>query len=304
MLSFIGKRLGQGLISVLGITILVFVLSRLTGNPLDLLLPMDADEATRAALANDLGLDRPLWQQFLSFGWDLLRGDLGDSLRYRAPVWELFMETFPMTLSLVIPAFVLAIVTGVPLGVWAATARSKLAKSAISVFGLVGLAIPTFCLGILLILIFSVWLGWLPSSRSGSFAHYVLPTITMAMFMVASLMRIVRSSMMDSLGTDYVKLARIKGLSDGPIIWKHALRNSLTTAVSFLGVFIGVLIMGSVIVETVFAWPGSGRLMYTSILARDYPVVQALVFLNCALIIVIGIAVDLFQALLDPRIRQ
>lgn len=303
MITFFGKRIGQGAISVLGITALIFLLSRATGNPLDLLLPLDASEETRQAVAADLGLDRSLLEQFTTFMGALIQGDLGMSLRYRAPVWDLFAETFPMTLALVGPAFVLAAVIGIPLGVWAATSPSKLLRSAISVFGLVGLAIPTFCLGILLILVFSVWLGWLPASRSGTIWHHIMPTLTLALFLIASLMRIVRSSMIDAMGADYVKLARIKGMSNRYIIWRHALRNSLTTAVSFLGVFIGVLIMGSVVVETVFAWPGSGRLMYTSIIARDYPVIQALVFLNCSFIILIGIAVDLLQAALDPRVR-
>lgn len=303
MITFFGKRIGQGAISVLGITALIFLLSRATGNPLDLLLPLDASEETRQAVAADLGLDRSLLEQFTTFIGALVQGDLGMSLRYRAPVWDLFVETFPMTLALVGPAFVLAAVIGIPLGVWAATSPSKLLRSAISVFGLVGLAIPTFCLGILLILIFSVWLGWLPASRTGTIWHHIMPTLTLSLFLIASLMRIVRSSMTDAMGADYVKLARIKGMSNRRIIWKHALRNSMTTAVSFLGVFIGVLIMGSVVVETVFAWPGSGRLMYTSIIARDYPVIQALVFLNCSFIILIGIAVDLLQAALDPRVR-
>lgn len=303
MITFFGKRIGQGAISVLGITALIFLLSRATGNPLDLLLPLDASEETRQAVAVDLGLDRSLLEQFTTFIGALVQGDLGMSLRYRAPVWDLFVETFPMTLALVGPAFVLAAVIGIPLGVWAATSPSKLLRSAISVFGLVGLAIPTFCLGILLILIFSVWLGWLPASRTGTIWHHIMPTLTLSLFLIASLMRIVRSSMTDAMGADYVKLARIKGMSNRRIIWKHALRNSMTTAVSFLGVFIGVLIMGSVVVETVFAWPGSGRLMYTSIIARDYPVIQALVFLNCSFIILIGIAVDLLQAALDPRVR-
>lgn len=302
--SFVLRRLGQGLFSVFGVTILIFLLVRATGNPLDAMLPIDASAEVREHMARDLGLDRSLATQFGIFVNGLLHGDLGMSIRYRVPVWDLFLQSFPMTLGLVIPAFVLSILVGIPLGVIAATTRRRAVRMTLSSFGLVGLAIPTFWLGLLLIMIFSLYLRWLPASRAGGVEHYILPVVTLAAFKIAALMRLVRSSMLDVLDTEFIKLARVKGLSERRVIWKHALRNSLTSAAAFMGVFIGVLIMGSVVVETVFAWPGSGRLIYTSIIARDYPVVQGLILVSSFLIIVLSIAMDILQAAMDPRIRR
>ena len=303
MLSYVARRLGQGMFSVIGVTVLIFVLVRVTGNPMDAMLPIDADEETRRLMAQNLGLDKSYLEQFGIFVWGLVHGDLGQSIRYSVPVWRLFTDSFPMTLGIVIPAFLLSLIVGIPLGVIAATSRADV-RALLSILGLVGLAIPTFWLGILLIQIFSLKLGWLPAGRTGSVQHYILPVITLAAFKLAALMRLVRSSMLDVLSADYIKLARIKGLSEGIVVWKHALRNSLTSAASFMGVIIGVMIMGSVVVETVFAWPGSGRLIYTSILARDYPVVQGLVLIASLFIIFLSIIMDILQALLDPRIRR
>jgi peptide/nickel transport system permease protein len=303
MVSFVARRLGQGMCSVIGVTVLIFILVRVTGNPMDAMLPIEADEETKRLMARQLGLDRSWPEQFWIFAWNLLHGDLGQSIRFDVPVWRLFAETFRMTLGLVVPAFFLSIIVGIPLGVIAATSRVGV-RTVLSSCALVGLAVPTFWLGILLIQIFSLKLGWLPAGRTGTAAHYVLPVITLAAFKVAALMRLVRSNMLDVLDTEFIKLARIKGVSEGVVIWKHALRNSLTSAASFMGVIIGVMIMGSVVVETVFAWPGTGRLIYTSILARDYPVVQGLVLITSLFIICLSMAMDIVHALLDPRIRR
>ncbi|WP_417725140.1 ABC transporter permease [Salipiger sp.] len=304
MLIYILRRIGQGSFSVIGVTILIFVLARTTGNPLDVILPIDATDEMRERLSEQLGLNETLLTQFRIFVTDLLHGDLGNSIRYRVPVWDLFLETFPKTLSLVLPAFLVSIAAGIPLGVIAGTTRRRSTRLMLSGFGLVGLSIPTFWLGILLILIFSLKLHWLPSSQAGGIDHYILPVITLAAFQSAGLMRLVRSSILDVLDMEYIKLARIIGVSETVVIWKHALLNSLTSAASFMGVFIGVLIMGSVVVETVFAWPGSGRLIYNSILSRDFPVVQGLVMVSSIFIITISLLVDILQAYLDPRIRR
>lgn len=303
MYSYLIRRVGQGLISVIGVTILIFILVRLTGSPLDAMLPIDADAETRARLAERLGLDRPVYEQFLIFVRDLMQGNLGDSIRYRVPVSQLFAETFPMTAGLVFPALVLSAVVGIPLGVIAATTRSRYLRGFLSSFGLAGLAMPTFWLAILLIMIFAIWLRWLPSARAGGIEHYILPVLTMSAFQIAALMRLVRSSVLNILDSEYIKLARIKGLSEARVIWKHALLNSLTAAASYLGLFFAALLTGSIVVETVFAWPGSGRLIYTSISSRDYPVIQGVVFISSLFIIFVNLAVDLLQAYLDPRVR-
>jgi peptide/nickel transport system permease protein len=213
MYSYIVRRIGQGLISVVGVTLLIFILVRLTGSPLDAMLPIDADEETRARLAEKLGLDRPLYEQFLLFVNDLVRADLGESIRYGVPVTELFVETFPMTVSLVFPAFVVSMIVGIPLGVIAATTSSRQLRTFLSSFGLVGLAMPTFWLAILLIMVFSIWLRWLPSARAGGISHYVMPVLTMSAFQIAALMRLVRSAVLNILDSEYIQLARIKWLS-------------------------------------------------------------------------------------------
>ncbi|WP_417207699.1 ABC transporter permease [Antarctobacter sp.] len=303
MYPYLARRIGQGLISVVGVTVLIFVLVRLTGSPLDAMLPIDADAETRARLAARLGLDRPLYEQFAIFVGDLLHGDLGESIRYRVPVSRLLGETFPMTASLVFPALVLSTLVGIPLGIVAATTSRRSVRAFLSSFGLVGLAMPTFWLAILLIMVFSIWLRWLPSARAGGVEHYIMPVLTMSAFQIAALMRLTRASVLNILDSEYIKLARIKGLSEGRVIWKHALLNSLTAAASYLGLFFAALLTGSIVVETVFAWPGSGRLIYTSISSRDYPVIQGVVLVSSLFIIFVNLAVDLLQGYLDPRVR-
>jgi peptide/nickel transport system permease protein len=191
----------------------------------------------------------------------------------------------------------------VPLGVIGATTRFRWVDRGLGILAALALAAPVFWIGVVLILIFSVTLGWLPSSRMGGFSHYVLPVVTLVLFIAAGIMRLVRSSMLESMGMEYVKLARLKGLSESRVIWMHALRSSLTAGVSFLGLYFALLITGSVVIERVFSWPGTGQLLFSGIGARDYPLVQGIVLLTSGLIVVIGIVFDIIQAYLDPRIR-
>lgn len=305
MVKFVLSKLTQGVLTIFLLSLVVFIASRVTGDPLALLKPSETvgTAIEREQLARQLGLDGSYVEQFLRFIFGLLQGDLGTSFSFRAPVWDLFVERFPNTIMLVIPAFVLAIIVSVPLGVVGAVRRGGIIDRTTNGLSVVGVSSPNFWLGLVFILIFSVKLGWFPSSRMGDLSHYVLPVVTTSVFLIAGLTRLIRSSMLDELTSEYVKLARTKGVSEAAVTWRHALRNSLLPAVSFAGTYASLLIGGSVAIETVFAWPGIGRLLYEAVVGRDYPLAQGLIILTGVLIIVINIATDVLYAWLDPRIR-
>jgi peptide/nickel transport system permease protein len=303
MIGVLLRRIGQGIVTVLILTGFVFVMTRLTGSPLDIILPFDASQELRDRVAEQLGLNRSLVEQYLIYIWMILRGDLGNSFRYGVPVTQLFFDRLPNSMALIIPAFVIAWIMAVPLGVTAATTRFRIVDKGLSIISAIALATPVFWIGVVFILIFSVTLKWLPSSRMGDWRHYVLPIITLVLFIAAGIMRLVRSSMLESMNTEYVTLARLKGLSERRVIWLHALRSSLTSGVSFLGLYFAHLITGSVVIEKVFAWPGAGQLLFAGISARDYPLVQGVILLTSVLIIVTGIIFDIIQSYLDPRTR-
>jgi len=301
--NFILRRIGQGIITVLILTVFVFIMTRLSGNPLDILLPHDAPEELRIRVAEQFGLNKSLIEQYLIYISSLLQGDLGNSFRYGIPVTTLFFDRLPNSLALVLPAFVISWMLAVPLAVIAATTRHPWIDKALRVLAAIALAAPVFWIGVVLILIFSVNLRWLPSSRMGGVSHFVLPVFTLVLFITAGIMRLIRSSMLESMNTEYIKLARLKGLSENKVIWVHALRSSLAAGVSFLGLYFAHLITGSVVIERVFSWPGSGQLLFSGIGARDYPLIQGIIVLTSALIMLIGIAFDIIQAYLDPRVR-
>jgi peptide/nickel transport system permease protein len=285
------------------VTAVVFFVGRLTGNPVDLVLPEEATEEERQAMIETLGLDGPLHEQFLIFAGDALRGDLGTSIRYRQPAAEIFFDRLPNTLALVPAAMLLAIVMAVPLGILSALYRGRFVDRLSGAIAVLGIATPNFWLGILLIYLFSVQLGWLPSGRMGGPAHYVLPTITLGTFLVAGFMRLIRSSMLEVLDSEFVKLARIKGLAEPVVVWKHCLRNALIPVLSLWGVFMGGLVTGAIVTETVFAWPGIVRLTYEAVIFRDFPLLQAVIIMDAILILAINLVVDILYAYVDPRIR-
>ncbi len=285
------------------VTTLVFFVGRLTGNPADLLLPEEATEEERQALIETLGLDAPLWEQFGLFWVNAAQGDLGDSIRYRESAVDVFFSRLPNTLAMVPLAMGVAIALAIPLGILSALRRGSLLDKVSGTIAVLGIATPNFWLGILLIYFFSVQLGWLPSGRMGGPAHYVLPTITLGTFLVAGFMRLIRSSMLEVLDTEFVKLARIKGMSETVVIWKHCLRNALIPVLTLWGVFMGQLVTGAIVTETVFAWPGIGRLTYEAVIFRDYPLLQAVIIMDAILILVINLIVDVLYAYIDPRIR-
>ena len=303
MQRFILRRLVQSAVLLVVLATIVFAMARLTGNPADLLLPEDASRDDRAHLLKALGLDRPTHEPLGIFLRGALHGDLGQSIRYRKPAAEVFFERLPNTLALVPLALVGAVAMAIPLGVLAAVHRGTAIDRAANVLSVLGIATPSFWLGIVLIYVFSIQLGWLPSARMGGPAHYVLPAITLGAFLVAGMMRLVRSSVLEVLESEYVKLARIKGLPRAVVIWKHCVRNALIPVVTLFGVFFALLVTGAIVTETVFAWPGVGRLTYEAVIFRDYPLLQAVILLKAIIVLAVNLVVDVLYAYLDPRVR-
>ena len=300
MKRFIARRLMQGVVLLFMVATIVFFLGRLTGNPVDLMLPEDATAEDRAHLTQTLGLDGTLSDQFLIFVGKALHGDLGTSIRMKQPAVEAFFDRLPNTLVLLPWALLLGMMLGIPLGVVAALHRGGWLDRAAGTVAVLGVAMPSFWLGVLLIFVFSVELGWLPSSRMGGPEHYILPVITLGTFLVAGFMRITRSAMLEVMESEFVKLARIKGLSETTVIWKHCLRNALIPVLTLWGVFVGNLITGAIVTETVFAWPGIGRLTYEAVIYRDFPLLQAMIILKSILILTINLGVDILYAYVDP----
>lgn len=303
--TYLFRRFLEMLAALTLMSVVVFLLGRLTGDPVSLLMSEYATQEDRERITRELGLDRPLPEQYLSFVGSALRGDLGRSVSGdRQPALELIAERLPPSLQLAGAALALSLAIGVPLGVLAAVRRGSRTDGAARLLALLGQSVPAFWLGIVLMQIFSVQLGWAPTSGYGELRHLVLPAVTMGLFTVAAITRLIRGAMIDALGSEYVRLARIKGLSEARVVWKHALRNSLLPMLTYMGAFFATMISGAVVVETVFSWPGIGRLAYESILNRDYPVMQAVVLVITVLFMVANLLVDLAYAWLDPRIRR
>lgn len=303
MQRYILRRLLQSVLLLFVLALVIFAFARLSGNPADLLLREDATPEDRAHLLRALGLDRPLPEQLYLFLAGLVRGDLGESIRYRKPAAEVFFERLPNTLRLLPLAMVGALAIAIPLGVLAAVYRGTALDRLSSGVAVLGIATPQFWLGIVLIYCFSIKLEWLPSSRMGGPSHYVLPAITLGVFLVAGMMRLVRSSLLEVMDSEFVKLARLKGLSPRVVIWKHCLRNALIPVVTLFGVYFALLITGAIVTETVFAWPGVGRLTYEAVIFRDYPLLQAVILLKGVIVLGVNLGVDILYAYLDPRVR-
>ena len=304
MVKIVGYRLLEAVVALILMSAVIFLLSRITGDPVALLLGDGAAEDDRQAMIRDLGLDQSLLVQYGHFIVNAVTGDFGHSVSAgRRPALELVLERLPASLSLAAVALAFTIVTGIALGVFAAITRGSLGDLAARLLALIGQSVPAFWLGIVLIYIFAVQLRWLPTSGYGEWYHYILPAATLGLFTLAAVTRLVRASMLEAMGSEYIKLARIKGLPEALVIWKHALANSLIPVITFMGAFFATMITGAVVVETVFAWPGMGRLAYEAILARDFPVVQAVVLVITALFIVANLAVDLLYLVVDPRMR-
>jgi peptide/nickel transport system permease protein len=296
-------RLFQSFVSLIGMSLLIFVLVRASGDPVDLMRTATTTEAEIANIKVQWGLDKSYPEQYWLFVSGMAQGDFGKSLIQRRPVTTMIGEALPSSLSLGILAFVVGVGLALVLGVLAATNRDTWLDNGVKFLAILGQALPGFWLAIVAIYIFAVHWHVLPTSGMGGPANYVLPVATLAFFLLPGMIRLVRSSMLDVLGTEYVKLARIKGLPERTVIWKHALRNALIAPLTAAGAIFASLITGAVILETVFAWPGVGRLMVTAVSGRDFPVVQGVTMLVAVFTLVINLLVDIAYAYVDPRIR-
>jgi ABC-type dipeptide/oligopeptide/nickel transport system permease component len=303
MKTFILRRLGYSLLSLFLLSLTIFLFVRLTGDPTVLLVEPGASREDMAMVRQQLGLDRSIWVQYVSFVGDLVRGDFGKSFYYRTPVLELYLSRLPHSLMLAAAAMIFSLLIGIPSGIIAAVSVGKFWDNFGKIFSLLGLSMPQFWVGLLLILFFSVYLGWLPSSGSGTTAHLLMPAFALGWYFAAAHMRLTRSSMLDVLGSEYVKLARLKGLPEALVIGKHAFKNALIPVLTLAGINLVIMVNVAVVVETVFAWPGIGRLLYEGIAFRDFPVVQATVILNGAMVVIVSLLVDILYAVIDPRIR-
>jgi len=304
MIGFIISRLIQAIAALLLLSVLAFAMTRATGSPLDLILPPEATAEDVVRLEKALGLDRPLPIQYGIYVADLLQGRLGESLRSGEDVATLLNNRFLGSAALSLTAIGIAFLIGLPLGVLAAQSRGTAVDAAVRLAALIGQSVPAFVVGLLLIQIFAVNLKWLPAGTDKGPLAIILPAFTLALFGIAAVTRLLRSAMLEVLDSDYVTLARTKGLPERTVIWKHALRNALLPVVSFAGLLFVSFVSTTIVVETVFAWPGLGSLAYTAILNRDFPVTQGVVLLGAAIAIFVNFWTDVLYAVLDPRIRS
>ncbi|HET7763552.1 MAG TPA: ABC transporter permease [Burkholderiales bacterium] len=319
MLSYVARRLAQSLVVLLLMSILVFAGVYAIGNPVDILINPQADQAEIARITAALGLDRPLAQQYWLFLKDAATGTLGKSFAYNVPAIGLILERMPATIELATAAMLIALVLGIPLGLWAGVAPRSAAGRTIMAGSILGFSLPTFWVGLLLILVFSVWLGWLPTSGRGptidlagipvsfltaeGLRHLALPAANLALFNLSLIARLVRSGTLEAMQQDYVRFARSKGLAESRVVGAHVLRNVLVPVVAVTGVQFGSVIAFAVVTETIFAWPGMGKLLIDSINVLDRPVIVGYLCIVVVLFVAINLAVDLLMSWLDPRVR-
>lgn len=304
MIKFIIRRLFQGILTFLGVSILVFVLGRLTGDPLRLLLPETATTEMRENARIQLGLDRPIPIQYGDFLFRFVQGDLGRSYFYRQDVSDLVLSRLPATIELALVSMAFSVAISIPLGMFIAVNRNTGWDFFGSILALLGLATPNFWLGLMLIIVFGIELGWLPISGRGTPTQIILPAIALSGGTLGYLTRLMRSSMLDVLGQDYIRTARSKGAIERTILMRHGLKNALIPVVTMLGMQFGHVLSGAFIVETIFAWPGVGRLGVTALFERDFPVVQGVVLLSSTVFVLANLIVDVLYSVLDPRIRR
>lgn len=303
MASYLVTRLLHAVLVVWAVSVIVFALSHLSGDPGALLLPANASSAQVEQFRQDMGLDQPLPVQYLVFLERALHGDLGRSIQTKEPVMELVLGRLPATLQLGGAAFLLSTLIALPVGVYTATHRGSVAERMLLGFTVIAQSMPVFWFGLMLILFFGVQLNWLPVAGASTPLHLILPATALSVYATSRNVRVLRSSMLEVLGNEYVRTARAKGLAERTVVWRHALRNSLIPVVTLVGLQLGVLLGGAIVTETVFSWPGVGRLIGDAIVFRDFPLLQAgVLFLSCVFVVA-NVLVDLVYVALDPRIR-
>jgi peptide/nickel transport system permease protein len=304
MQRYIARRVLQSLLAIWVMSLVVFTLARFSGNPLDVMLPMEATQEDYDRVSKYWGLDQPLHTQYFIFLGRALKGDFGSSWKWPGrSAMDLVWERLPATLQLAGFALLVSVVIALPIGVLSAVKKGTVWDTAAKVIALLGQSLPGFWLGIVLMWIFAVHLGWFPTSGQGGLKYMILPAITLGWFQVAAIMRLVRSSMLEVLDSEFVKLTRIKGLAEWKVVWKHCLRNAAIAPLTFFAIIAGVLMTGSVVTESVFSWPGTGLLVIDAVRARDFQVVQAVVIVFAGIFILTNLLVDILYAYLDPRIR-
>jgi peptide/nickel transport system permease protein len=303
MQRYILTRLFYAFISLVLLSVTIFVMIRITGDPVVLMADPGAKEEDLQALRIELGLDKTYIEQYIVFVSKLARGDFGKSFMYRVPVFELYLQRLPASMQLAGAALSVSIILGIPIGIFSAVRVNTWLDSFGNVFANLGLAMPSFWIGIMFMLIFAVNLQWLPVQGSGTFKHIIMPAVALGWVFTAANMRLARSAMLEVLGSEYIKLARIKGLPENLVILKHAFKNAVIPVLTFACINFALIMNGAVVVESIFAWPGIGRLLYEGISSRDFPVVQTTVILGGVMIIIVNLLVDILYAYIDPRIR-
>ncbi|MCW8060553.1 ABC transporter permease [Agrobacterium tumefaciens] len=319
MFVWLLKRIVQALLVMLAMTVIVFIGVNVIGSPIDILVPPDADQAERLRLIQYLGLDQPLWRQYLDFLKGATQGNLGVSYVYNRPAMEVIVQRLPATLELAVSATVIAVLLGIPLGLFAGLKPNSVVSKLLMTGSILGFSLPTFWVGIMFIMVFSVQLGWLPSSGRGEtvtifgvpwsiitadgLTHLIMPALNLAMFKVALVMRLVRAGVQEVLPQDYIRYARARGLTESRIIWVHVLKNIMIPVVTVIGLEFGSVIAFSVVTESIFAWPGMGKLIIDSINVLDRPVIVAYLMMIVLVFVCINLIVDVVYTLLDPRVR-
>jgi peptide/nickel transport system permease protein len=303
MRQFIIRRTVYAIITLLILSLTIFLVVRLTGDPVTLLAEPGARPEDLARVRVEWGLDRPLPVQYLSFLENIVTGKLGNSFNYEMPVSTLYFQRLPNSLELALAASLISFVIGIPAGLISAVRVNGAWDNFGKIVALLGLSVPGFWLGLVLILVFSVWLGWLPTSGQGDWRNLVMPALALGWYFAASLLRLTRSSMLEVLRSEYIKLARLKGLPGIVVIAMHAFKNALIPVITLAGVNLVIMINAAVIIEVIFAWPGIGRLLYEGIFQRDFPLVQGIVLLAGMMIVAINLIIDIVYAWIDPRIR-
>jgi len=303
MQRFLIRRIAMAMITLLAVTLIIFVLSRAAGDPRHVYLDDYSTQEDWDRLTLNLGLDRPYYQQYAMFLKDAVMGRFGESIKEGRPSMEIILERLPATFQLGLAAFIFSVVVGVPLGILSAVKRGTVLDTTGKLVALVGQSAPVFWLGLMLMFLFAVKLGWLPPYGRQEPTSIILPAVALGWFYAAANLRLLRSAMLNVLDSEYVKLARAKGVSGQAVIWKHALRNALIPVLTFAGITLGALVTGSIVVETVFAWPGLGQLSIQALVGNDYPLLQAVIVIFTLMYVVAALLVDIMYAYIDPRIR-